>query len=350
MALDLACRADPVHRLAVRRLDAGRTVASFAEDVRRGLSAPSKFLLPKYLYDELGSRLFAAICALPEYYLARVESEILAARAREILSFFPGSLRVLELGSGDAEKTPLLLAEILERQGDLHYLPIDISASAVETSAERLLLAYPGLRITAFVGDYQSGLRSIFQLQNAGSRDSEQTLALFLGTTLGNLEPPEQKKLLADLRAVLRPGDGLLLGVDLKKPASLLLPAYDDPLGVTAAFNLNLLGRINRELGGAFDLRRFRHRALYDPGPGRIEMRIVSPEAQTVPIRDLGMEVPFASGETIHTESSYRFDREQLTALAGESGFSLRREWSDSGRRFGLYLLEPALTRGKASE
>ncbi|MEA2691301.1 MAG: hypothetical protein QOJ16_688 [Acidobacteriota bacterium] len=349
MPVDLARRADPSHRFVVRRLSVDRGTDNFAEDVRRGLSAAPKFLLPKYLYDELGSRLFAAICALPEYYLARVESEILAAHAKDILALVKGPLRLLELGSGDAEKTPLLIAELLERQGDLHYLPIDISASAVEASAERLLLAYPDLRITAFAADYQSGLAAISRLP-APRADTEHTLALFLGTTLGNLEPPEQRGLLRDLRAVLRPGDGLLLGVDLKKPARLLLPAYDDPLGVTAAFNLNLLARINRELGGAFDLRRFQHRAIYDPGRGRIEMRIESREAQTVPIRGLAIEVAFDPGETIHTESSYRFDREQIAALAQATGFALKREWTDPGRRFGVYLLEPVLTRGKPSE
>jgi dimethylhistidine N-methyltransferase len=349
MPVDLARRADPSQRFVVRHRSVERGTESFAEDVRRGLSAAPKFLLPKYLYDELGSRLFAAICALPEYYLARVESELLAAHAKDILALVQGPLRLLELGSGDAEKTPLLIEELLERQGELHYLPIDISASAVETSAERLLLAYPDLRITAFAADYQAGLRSVARLP-APRADTEHTLALFLGTTLGNLEPPEQRGLLSDLRAVLRPGDGLLLGVDLKKPARLLLPAYDDPLGVTAAFNLNLLGRINRELGGAFDLRRFQHRAIYDPGRGRIEMRIESREAQTVPIRGLGIEVAFDPGETIHTESSYRFDREQIAALAQATGFALKREWTDAGRRFGVYLLEPVLTRGKPSE
>lgn len=347
MPVVVAHQADLSHRFSLRRLlgevPANRAAPGFAEDVRRGLTASPKFLLPKYLYDDLGSRLFAAICALPEYYLARVESEILAARAKEVLSFVKGPLRLLELGSGDAEKTPLLIQEILESQEDLHYLPVDISESAVAAGGERLLQAYPELRITAFVADYQSGLRSLAR-SPAGrplSQGSERTLALFLGTTLGNLEPPEQRALLRDLRAVLRPGDALLLGVDLKKPAHLLLPAYDDPLGVTAAFNLNLLVRINRELGGAFEIGRFRHRALYDAERGRIEMRIESLEAQTVPVRSLGIEVPFAAGETIHTESSYRFDRGQLEALGRETGFALRRGWTDPEKRYGLFLLAP---------
>src|SRR6476660_821525 len=198
MPVDLARRADPSHRFVLRRLGempANRVTAGsagFAEDVRRGLTAAPKFLFSKYLYDDLGSRLFAAICALPEYYLARVESEILAANATAILSFLKGRLRLLELGSGDAEKTPLLIQEILERQEDLHYLPVDISESAVEASGERLLQAYPDLRITAFVADYQSGLHSLAR-SSAGrtrSAEAERTLALFLGTTLGNLEPP----------------------------------------------------------------------------------------------------------------------------------------------------------------
>jgi len=340
-------RYHPSHRFVLRRLDAGHA-ADFAADVRRGLTAAPKFLLSKYLYDELGSRLFAAICALPEYYLARVESEILAAHAGEILDFLKGPLRLVELGSGDSEKTPLLIERLLARQGTLRYLPIDISASVVEASSERLLLAYPGLSITGFVADYPDALQAL--PREPAGREGEHTLALFLGTTLGNLEPDEQRALLRDLGRALRPGDGLLLGVDLKKPEDLLLPAYDDPLGVTAAFDLNLLVRINRELGGGFDVRRFRHRALYDRDLGRIEMRLESLVAQTVPIQELGIEVPFAAGESLHTESSYRFDPDQLAELGRETGFALARGWTDAAGRFGVYLLTPVLTRRKASD
>jgi L-histidine Nalpha-methyltransferase len=339
MSVDLAHQTYSSERFAVRHLDPEEVAEGFAEDVRRGLSSVPKSLPSKYLYDELGSRLFAAICALPEYYLARVESAILAAHAGEILDLLPGPLRLVELGSGDAEKTPLLIEEILARQGELLYLPIDVSASAIEGGGERLLRAYPGLSIAAYVAPYQAGLRAISRLP--AGRHGGRTLALFLGTTLGNLEPGEQRALLLQLREGMRPGDGFLLGVDLEKPESLLLPAYDDPLGVTAAFDLNLLVRINRELGGAFDVGRFRHRTLYDRGLGRIEMLLESRVAQTVAIRDLGMEVGFAAGETIHTESSYRFSPERLAALARETGFALRQEWTDPDRLFGIYLLTP---------
>lgn len=325
-------------RFAIHRLASDGTAGDLAAGVRQGLTASPKFLSPKYLYDDLGSRLFAAICALPEYYLARVESEILAQHAAEILAELPGRLRVLELGSGDAEKTPLLLAPLLARQPDLHYLVIDVSGGAVRESSGRLLRSFPGLRMTGFVGEYENGLRAA---SREATSPGEHTLALFLGTSLGNLEPPEQRELLVSLRSLLQTGDGLLLGVDMEKPERLLLPAYDDPLGVTSAFNRNLLVRINRELGGRFDLAAFSHRARYDVAASRIEMHLVSRTRQRVAIRDLGLEVAFAEGETIHTESSYRYSATRIEELARATGFIRRREWFDPERRFGSFLLLP---------
>jgi L-histidine N-alpha-methyltransferase len=310
---------------------------SFAEDVRRGLTASPKVLLPKYFYDALGSRLFEAICELPEYYLTRAETEIFASHAGEIAAALDGRLRLVELGSGDAQKTRLLIAAVLARQGELDYVPIDISQSAIEQSSDRLLGTYPELRITAYVAEYQAALRALCHepLPPGVTR----TLVPFLGSTIGNLDPAERVDLLQDIRRCLRPGDGLLLGTDLRKDERVLLAAYDDALGVTAAFNLNLLVRINRELGGEIDLATFRHRARYDPEKGRIEMHLESRRDQSMPIRGLGLEVAFAAGETIHTESSYKFSPEQIADLAGRTGFELRRTWTDSGRRFGSHLL-----------
>ncbi|HEX9940936.1 MAG TPA: L-histidine N(alpha)-methyltransferase [Thermoanaerobaculia bacterium] len=322
-------------RLRVSRVASDRSAPSFAEDVRQGLTASPKVLYPKYFYDELGSRLFEAITALPEYYLTRSEAEILRAHASEIAGALGGPVWLLELGSGDGQKTRLLIEALLARQGRLEYVPVDISESAVETSSRSLLLSYPDLRITAYVGEYHTALRAVRQERALPGR----TLVLFLGSTLGNLDPVERPVLLRDVRGLLDPGEGLLLGVDLKKPESVLLPAYDDPLGVTAAFNLNLLARINRELGGEFDLAAFRHRALYNREAGRIEMHLESRRDQTVPVRSLGIEAPFAAGETIHTENSYKFDLEQVAALAAETGFELRRTWTDAARRFASNLL-----------
>ena len=312
-----------------------RAASNFAEDVRRGLTSSPKFLYPKYFYDELGSRLFEAITVLPEYYPTRAEAEILRTHASEIVATLGGPVWLLELGSGDGQKTRLVIEALLARQGELEYVPVDISESALEASSRSLLFSYPDLRITGYIGEYQTALRKIRQDRRAPGL----TLVLFLGSTLGNLDPEERRVLLRDIRALLDPGEGFLLGVDLKKPESVLVPAYDDALGVTAAFNLNLLVRVNRELGGELDLGAFRHKALYNAREGRIEMHLESRRAQTVAIRELGIEVPFAAGETIHTESSYKFDREQIAALAADTGFEVRKTWTDSEERFASNLL-----------
>lgn len=328
----------PADRLRLRALGTGRVLPTFGEDVRRGLTSNPKFLYPKYFYDELGSHLFEAITALPEYYVTRAEAEILRAHAGEIAASLGGPVRVVELGSGDGQKTRLLIEALLARQEKLDYLPVDISESALRASSRALLASYPQLQVTAYAAEYHEALRAIREEAVPAGRP-ERTLVLFLGSTLGNLNPEERRSLVEDVRSLLRPGDGFLLGVDLRKPESVLIPAYDDPLGVTAAFNLNLLVRINRELGGEFDLGSFRHRALYNREEGRIEMHLESRRAQKVPVRALEIEVPFASGETIHTESSYKFSREQIAALASETALELRRTWTDSGERFASSLL-----------
>lgn len=340
LALEEVTAALPRERFSLRRVTRDLVRRTFAEDVRAGLTAAPKSLPPKHFYDTLGSRLFEAITALPEYYLTRAEAEILRAHAGDVAALLGRPIRVVELGSGDGQKTRLLLEELLELQRTLEYLPIDISGSAVEASARSLLLSYPGLRVKGYVGEYHQALQAMTGDQG---RQGERTLVLFLGSTLGNLDPAERLTLLRDVRGMLRPGDGLLLGVDLKKSEEVLLPAYDDPLGVTAAFNLNLLVRINRELGGGFDLRGFRHRALYNRVEGRVEMHLESLREQTVPIRNLGIEVPFAAGETIHTENSHKFDLGQVAELASGAGFRLARTWTDAGEKFASNLLSVPL-------
>ena len=323
-------------RLRIFEVTASRAAPTFAEDTRRGLTATPKVLFPKYFYDALGSRLFEAICELPEYYVTRAEAEIFQRHADEIAGALDGPVRLVELGSGDGRKTRLLIEALVARQGGLEYLPVDVSRSSVEQSAERLLHAFPELTVTAFVAEYQEGLRA---LRGERVPPGLRTLALFLGSTIANLDPGERIALLREIRGVLRPGDGLLLGVDLRKSESILLPAYDDALGVTASFNLNLLLRINRELGGGFELHSFRHRALWNRELGRIEAHLESLREQTVPIRDLGLEVRFALGETIHTESSYKLDLGQVAEMAEAGGFVLRRTWTDREGRFASNLL-----------
>lgn len=314
-------------------------LGEFAKDVRAGLTAEPKWLKAKYFYDDLGSRLFEAICELPEYYVTRAEAAILRSHGAEIVASLPGQLRLVELGSGEASKSRFLIEALLDRQpSGLDYVPIDISESVLERSFEELTREYGdrGLRVHPRPGDYMQGLDALAAVQGGGPA---RTLVLFLGSTLGNLEPPEAAELLTGIRRRHEPGDALLLGVDLKKPESLLIPAYDDSLGVTAAFNLNLLVRINRELGGGFDLRAFEHRAVYDAERGRIEMHIVSRRDQRVPIRALGLEIDFAAGEAVLSECSYKFDREQVEALARRTGFALEGWWTDPGGLFSSNLL-----------
>ena len=227
----------------------------------------------------------------------------------------------------------MLIAEFLSRQGRLEYCPIDISPNALTESAAHLLAEYPGLRVRAYADDYFNVLSS------ARLSTSDRVLALFLGSNVGNYEPHEADALLSAMAAAFKPGDALLLGADLKKPAEILEPAYNDPTGVTAAFNKNLLGRINRELGGSFDLDAFEHSARYDPARGVVESFLVARRGQTVTIEALPMNVRFASGETIHTESSYKFDRRDGESLAARNGLRVAEQWTDSLGRFAVTLL-----------
>ncbi|QQS45555.1 MAG: L-histidine N(alpha)-methyltransferase [Acidobacteriota bacterium] len=306
--------------------------SNFADDVRSGLTANPKSLPPKYFYDALGSQLFEAICLLPEYYPTRAETEIFTRHTAEITRRAPSPVTVIELGSGSSIKTRMLIEALLARQGELHYQPIDISPTILEQSAENLLGIYPGLRITALAADYTRGLNSIER------QGVEKALVMFLGSNIGNYDPSEALNLLRGIRSVLRPGDAFLLGTDLRKPADILEAAYDDALGVTAAFNLNLLLRINQELGADFEVRNFRHRAVWNEAAGRVEMHLVSRRDQQVRIDDLGLTVDFREGETIHTENSYKFDAEQIARLAADSGFRHCRNWLDSENRFSCNL------------
>lgn len=311
------------------------TRASFADDVRAGLTASPKFLLPQYFYDALGSALFAAICELPEYYVTRAESEILAAHAGEIASSFGGPLRLVELGSGSAQKTRLLIDAVLARQPELVYAPLDIDPSVLTASGHELLLAYPALRVAAVAGNF----RDFASVYDALPASDQRTIVLFLGSTIGNLDGDSAAALLRDIRASLAPGDALFLGADLVKPKDVLEPAYDDPLGVTAAFNLNLLARINRELAGHFDLAAFAHRAFFNEEASRMEMHLVSRRAQRVAIDALALEIAFADGESIHTENSYKYDADMLQRLAARGGFTIDRQWTDSRQWFADVLL-----------
>ena len=295
----------------------------FAEDVRRGLSARPKFLQPHYFYDALGSALFGAISELPEYYVTRAETEILTSHAREIAAALGEPARLIELGSGSARKSRLLIEALLAQQDELEYMPVDVDPGVLESSSRMLLDEFAELTIHAICADFRD---PAIALCDINPDDGVRTVVLFLGSSIGNLDFDAAVAMLASLRTLLAPGDALFLGADLKKSKAVLDPAYDDPLGVTAAFNLNLLGRINRELGGNFDLANFAH--------------LVSRRAQTVRV---GAETfSFAEGESIHTENSYKYDEATLDALAVRAGYRIERRWTDANGWFADVLMTTA--------
>ncbi|RMF63961.1 MAG: L-histidine N(alpha)-methyltransferase [Calditrichaeota bacterium] len=322
-------------RLTVKISRRDKSVETFADDVLAGLSATPKTLPAKYFYDEVGSQLFEQICALPEYYLTRSESAILQTYADEIAGSVAENAVLVELGSGSSVKTRLLLEAFLRRAQQQHYIPIDISRSMLVQTARRLLQKYACLKITAYVSDYHTALAAL------KNKELGPKMILFLGSSIGNFDPPRQRSFLQQTHEAMNPGDRLLVGMDLMKDRSVLEPAYDDALGVTARFNCNLLTRINRELDGRFDLSGFRHRAFLNEKLGRVEMHLESIRSQSVWIGELNRAFDFAQGETIHTENSYKFTPAQIQELATENGFRLLRSWRDARNWFSLNLFTP---------
>lgn len=307
----------------------------FAADVEKGLTSTPKFLHSKYFYDEIGSQLFEQICELEEYYPTRAETEILRTRSGEIAANFDRKASIVEFGSGSSTKTRLLINAFLERFGGLRYVPIDISRSILEESAQELLNDYPGLDIHAIRATYQGGLDEI------GERANHPRLVLFLGSNIGNFERDVALRFLRNIRELMGPDDRFLLGVDLKKDRSILEAAYNDSRGVTARFNLNLLERINRELGGEFNQELFMHSAKYNENEGRIELHLGSKRDQFVYIRDLDIDISFREGERIHTENSHKFLLSEIDSMAKEAGFMVVQRWLDGNELFSLNLLAP---------
>jgi len=320
-------------RLVIHDLSRRNGHANFAADVLSGLSATTKHLFAKYLYDELGSQLFEAICRVDEYYLTRAESEILSRHADEVISLAPACETLVELGSGSAEKTRKIIEALLRKRAELLFVPVDISASALEKSSRSLLESYPGLRISAYAADYYEGLAALKPL------DVGPMLVLFLGSNIGNFEKDEAANFLRAIRGLLKSGDALLLGADLKKDRATLEAAYNDSLGVTRAFIVNELARINRELGGNFDLWAFGLRSVYNEEAGCVEVYLESLRSQSVNIRRLDLTISFAAGERMHMENSYKYSVDDLARMATESGFELTSTWLDDQKRFSSNLL-----------
>jgi dimethylhistidine N-methyltransferase len=332
----------PPNSFTIHQLASASDAATIAADVSTGLSSMPKFLLPKYFYDDLGSHLFEAICCLPEYYPTRIERQLLEkhtdALFNEISDNYSCNLRLIELGSGSADKTRIIIESVLRHQPVLEYLPIDISLSSIERSSKDLLLDYPQLTIEAYAADFFSALRALGESEPRNNQDGQRSVVIFLGTTIGNLDHDESLTLLSEMRRVLTVGDVALIGADLKKAPEIILAAYNDRLGVTACFNRNLLVRLNRELGAGFDPAKFEHKAEYNEVSGRVEMYLTSLEKQVVRIRNLDLDVNFFEGETIHTENSYKYDKQQLAQLAIKSGFRLTGMLTDDNQYYSLNI------------
>ncbi len=312
----------------------GNHAAQFASDVRAGLCRQGQKELPsKYLYDPLGFMLFETISMLPEYGLTRADERLLRRHAHEIAAHVPPSTLVSELGSGSGRKTRWVLNALCERE-PVSYYPIEISRAAL-ASCESELGDMEAVSIVGVEREYLDGLREVAALRRRGAH----LLVLFLGSTIGNFDSGADCRFLSEVRATLAPGDLLLLGTDLLKPLDRMLEAYDDPLGVTAAFNLNLLARINRELGGRFDLRQFKHVARFNGTTRSIEMHLKSSTRQVVEVRHPGFAVEFAAGETIWTESSRKYTVADVAELAASSGFRVEAQWVDEEWPFAETLL-----------
>ena len=306
-----------------------------ARDAVDGLTGHPKRLASKYLYDALGSQLFEAICELPWYKITRGERALIARERDALVGWLGDPATLIELGGGNGEKLSLLVEALDRQRRSARVHLVDISATALDL-AGRTLSQYPSVSHVPHQAPYAEGLRAAV----AGLQGNAPAMVLFLGSNIGNLGPAESDRFLRDIQTRLRAGDWLLLGADLVKPEPELVLAYNDPLGVTAAFNKNVLARLNRELDADFDLEQFEHRALWNPSDSRIESYLVSRTEQTVCLTGAGCCVRFDEGEAIWTESSYKYEREQIAAMGEAAGFARREQWVEPESRFALTLFQ----------
>lgn len=306
--------------------DEDASASPFALDTLEGLGAPQKTLPCQYLYDARGSELFEAITDVPEYYPTRTEIGILEAGVVDIVADTPSGSVLVEFGSGSSRKTEILLGALDKLAA---YVPVDVSASALAEARDRLAARFPRLRVEPVVGDFRDPLVLPADLA------ARPRMGFFPGSTIGNFRPAEADALLRSMSLALGAGGRLIIGVDLRKAAATLLPAYDDAAGITAAFNKNLLARANRELGADFDLDGFRHEARFNGAESRVEMHLVSERAQVV--RLLGRSFAFRPGESIHTENSHKYTVAAFQALARDAGWAPRRVWTDEAGLFSVH-------------
>ncbi|MHA6248102.1 L-histidine N(alpha)-methyltransferase [Pontibacter sp. CAU 1760] len=313
-----------------RKKDGTNDTETFAADVAAGLSASLKSLPSRYFYDATGSRLFQEIMALPEYYLTRCEFEVLTENREEIVRQFAqsGFFHLIDLGAGDALKTKILLRELAQQQNAFDYVPVDISGDAMRQLSDSLQQEMPSVNVQAVVGEYFKALEWLQQ------NKPERKIVLFLGSNIGNFKNDESISFLKSIRSNLSPGDKLLMGVDLRKDPDTILKAYNDASGVTAAFNMNLLRRINSELGGDFDMDAFMHYPIYNPHEGVMRSFIVSKKTQDVHIRATGQTFHFDAWEAIHTENSHKYSLKQVEELGKTCGFRIETVFQDAECRY----------------
>jgi L-histidine Nalpha-methyltransferase len=316
-------------------------IEQLARDIVDGLSEETnrKWIKPRYLYDEVGSSLFERICEQPEYYPFRTETGILKRYGRRIFKFMNGDVTVVELGSGNSAKTRILLSSLLEKQKYVFYLPIDVSQEILFKTTHELNREFTRLETFGIAADYSEGIREACNISAKNATMPERKFVLFLGSTIGNFEYGEAKEFLISLRANMQAGDFLLIGFDLQKDIKLLEDAYNDSLGFTAAFNLNLLSRINRELGGEFSLTNFRHLAFYNTEHNRIEMNLISKTTHEVYVNRLGRSFSFFENERIHTENSYKFTLEKMKDIVEHSGFQIAENFLDRDNLYCVALM-----------
>ncbi len=307
------------------------TLSPIAEDVLRGLTRMPKSLPPKLFYDAEGSELFEQITQLPEYYLTRTETGILEANAEEIAARAGADVTLVELGAGTAAKTRIILRALLQNQPQLAFYPVDVCSDPLRAAAASLKRELPRVQVKGIVADYTHNLRWLKEIDG-------RKLVMYIGSSIGNFEPFQATALLAKLRRALSPGDALLLGTDMVKDPLTLIAAYDDAQGVTTLFNKNVLARINRELGGHFELASFRHVAVWNRRRSRMEMYLESMRPQDVAIDGLGITVRFAACERLHTENSYKFTMAMIQSMIENSGMQLETTWTDAQNLFTVHL------------
>jgi dimethylhistidine N-methyltransferase len=322
-------------RYALTESDPHEELDSLATAVAEGLAERPRSLPCRFLYDERGSLLFEDICDLPEYYLTRAEHQLLRDNADAIVSQLPSPVTLAELGSGSSTKTRLLIEALLRRQRRLRYVPVDISRSILEESAESLLEDYDALEIHAIAGEYEEGLHYVRK------ETREPKVIAWLGSNVGNFDRAAASRFLRGIREALSMEDRLLVGIDLRKDRRVLEAAYDDAAGVTSRFNLNILERINRELDADFDLSAFRHYARWREGEGRVELGLECEASCQVAIKALDTTLRFERGERIHTEDSYKYSFEEIADVARRASFEVERRWLDERGWFSVNLLAP---------